>query len=393
MSTSTRPSFLNLPPEIRQDIFIAYFQSITLYRRDKDDDSPLSILQACRLIYHEATPLVLPNMMVSCGDTKDMLRILSGIGPERLPEIRHMIIHAHYPVSFKLFSKPGAADGDSDGRGQGGDESDDDSQEEAGSDDDTDNDDDWDAHPACPRPPGTRFFQLGALLGLFPGLQLDLLEVKVYSGDEVFDLPFQNVDCLGSILETDGYRRFWMDAQGDEGGASWAVHMPSTGRWGRAIEGRFKPYKGGRVRIQVDGYTWGHLQTETYWKGLVDAGVTFSLIGGRYGEDAESEGDVEESDDEDEYDYTVPYGHEDYAKAIANRGDAPDIAVKDDGRVLRCTDDPDNRHKPPGYHQRASDALRKLFGENTWEEIEAMDIVNCDVEGMDYDPDNAYKEW
>ncbi|PKY00475.1 hypothetical protein P168DRAFT_68457 [Aspergillus campestris IBT 28561] len=81
---------------------------------------------------------------------------------------------------------------------------------ESATDGDDDEDDDERRH-------GIQYFHLGAVLGLFPGLQFDLLKVfnGVGSGP---DTSVHTTDCFSSLLAADDYRKLWMvPAGGDEG--------------------------------------------------------------------------------------------------------------------------------------------------------------------------------
>ena len=69
-------------------------------------------------------------------------------------------------------------------------------------------------------------------------------------------------------------------------------------------------------------------------------------------------------------------GHasEDAATIVRKRGETADIAVKpDDGRVLRCIEWYGLDTTPEPFFEKVSEALRKLFKEDGWEHIKAMD--------------------
>ncbi|MBE3042676.1 hypothetical protein IMZ48_08890 [Candidatus Bathyarchaeota archaeon] len=362
MSTPERAptSLLHLPPEIRRHIFIIFFRSFVLSGDGRDEPEherqppwPLAILSACRLTYREAEPLVLPNARVSCQGNADLLRTLSRIGPARIPQLRHLIL-THDPVAFRFDGwKPedGVPDegedeyeywvkdeGEDEGEGENEDEDEIKSGDERGG--------------YAEDGSYVRWFNAGALLGLFPGLQLDLLEV--YSGrfsDAVTE--WDNTETFGSLLEADGYRRLLIYASA---GGNGAWRDGDFSRWERVIDGKFRPHDGWKVEFDLGSPEW----QEYFVLRLEGAGIT--VVG------------------------TGAGGGEDDPDVILDRG-AADFAVKPgDTKSLRCIETSDEIFGR-SFYKEASDALRKLFRENSWEAIEAM-------EGFDVNyGDEAYGGW
>jgi hypothetical protein len=328
---SIRPNestLLDLPPELRRDIFLRLFRSLTIKRGNHE----LAILRVCRQIYYEAAPLALPNVRVYCYRNASVIETLTNIGPARITQLRHLIV-SHCPIGFPL--SPAVKDSqpdDSDGSG---------SEESEYVDD------------------GIRYFHLGAILALFPGLQLELLEVFCGPGPGPFT-GRQTTDCFGSLLETDGYRRLWMEANAGDG-HEW-VNAPSTRRWKDTMTTKFQPYANWMVRILLEDWDWEAdalhgLEEDPLWERAQDAG--FTLVQNLQGDD---------------YDTRIEDGHdsEDTVDIVVDRGDA-DFAVKpDDDRVLRCVEG-DEFGESPEFFKTNSDALKELFRAKSWEAIKAMD--------------------
>lgn len=340
MSTRpNEPSLLDLPPELRRDIFLRLFRSTTIY----SDKYALAILRVCRQIYHEAEPLALPNVRVYCNGNAHLIDTLTRMGPAHITRLRHLVV-SHCPVGFKLFprgerSQPGARD--------------------PSLAEDYDSDSDSDGRAATNWRNGIRYFHLGAVLALFPGLQLDLLEVfSGLSGGPY--TGFQTTECFGSLLEADGYRRLWMEATPGDGDA-WVDTPETMLKWEDAIMAKFKPCTKWMVRIRLDEWHWECLHDsdeDDFWKMARNAGFTLEQC-------------LEDEDDEDTWNKD---GHdsEDTADIVVDRGDADFVVKPDDNRVLRCiarSEDDDS----PSYFKSASDALKNLFKVYSWETIQAMD--------------------
>jgi hypothetical protein len=417
------PPILRLPAEIRREIFITFFRSTTImpekptYANHDLERGRLAVLSVCRQFYHEASPLALPNITVFCNTNASVAETLSKMSPAQLTQLRHLVV-TFVPVGFPLFlenkSTGGVAvdaggqggsdakDGDSrqggDGQGKGGsgdiqndggtslerDSSDDDDSDGEEEDDwryDEEEDDwryDWHTHI----PKFMRHFHLGAVLGLFPGLQLDLLEVYCGTGGSSVT-SMQVIDCFGSLLEADGYRELWMEAAG--GDSEWSAgHMPSMNRWKKAFATRFKPY-GGKVQFQLDRYEWDDRDRNPFWATAREAGITLVKGAETYNDDYDKlRKRIEEG-----------MGHESEHAAgiVLKRGDAADIAVKADNGVLRCIQRDDGR-APKSYFKKASDALRKLFKEKDWDSIKAMkDFDNGDLTDFEGGGNTVYMSW
>lgn len=362
---TAQPGILRLPPEIRQDIFISVFRSVTIFlyklgKRYKKGDPHLrlAILSVCRQFYLEAEPLLLPNVKIYCNSNAVVMEMLMKLGPERITQLRYLRV-SQIPVAFNLEPYGGLTDADREAYG--------DSRKEDLN--------DWTQGV----PKGVRHFHLGAILGLFPGLRLDLLEV--FNG--TYGNPWMGhhiTDCFGSLLEADGYRRLWMHAANEDGPA-WLV-MPSTGRWKEAMERRFTSHGSG-VEIKLDRDDWRDADTDELWQLARDAGITLAPA------------EVESDDGRDEVDTRCGFESEDVADIVANRGDGVDYAVKlGDAQVLRCIGTADDEDGAPEFFQAASDALRKLVSENSWESIRAMDGFDDGKLGQIDGPGNrVYLEW
>ncbi|EGE80335.1 hypothetical protein BDDG_03276 [Blastomyces dermatitidis ATCC 18188] len=340
------PTLLGLPPEIRRLIFTCYFRSVRIrqkltYPYEAVEDQ-LAILRVCHQLYHESEPLVLPNVQLFCYKNTDVINTLTKMSSEQVSQLRHMVVH-HCPVGFNLSSKEKSTGVSSDRKHDTNDDNDD------------DNDDDNVGEDPV------RYFHLGAILGLFPGLQLDILEVfcEVRGGPYT---DFQTTDCFGSLLGADGYRQLWMRASEGDGGA-W-VDTPSSFEWKDYIATKFKPYNGW-VRMRLPRHEWRDVGRDTpqgeFWHRAQEAGFTLVKK-------------IDSPNDSDE-DGQSMYGHrsEDVADIVVDRGDA-DFAVKKDGdQVLRCIERDYLLGETPAFFKSTSDALRKLFKDHSLETIWAMD--------------------
>lgn len=344
---STDPSqttLLGLPAELRRHIFIKFFRSVTLRAWYSEND--LAILRVCRQIYHEAAPLVLPNAPVRCCRNADVINTLARLGPTRITQLRHLIVY-HCPVGFSF--------PDGEDYLAVTDENDHDSDEDGNADDENPQEDynsngdsfvsDYDH--------STRYFHLGAVLALFPGLQLDLLEVFWWTERNPYT-GLQTTDCFGSLLAADGYRRLWMEASGFDG--AWA-DTSSTRKWKDTIATNFRPHTGWIVRIKLIDDEWTYYFKEGFWNRAEDAG--FILV----------RDDFTGSGPDDQHGYE----NEDDADIVVGRGDADIVVKPDDGRVLRCIERRDGGGQSPMFFKAASDALKKLFKENNWEDIQKID--------------------
>ncbi|KKZ60547.1 hypothetical protein EMCG_04784 [[Emmonsia] crescens] len=206
------------------------------------------------------------------------------MSPTQIKELRHMLVR-HRPIGFNLFPVSGASRPKATGRellrlygSQDSNTSDSSGSELDGDDgdnedDEVDGDDKQDKYdPYDPAYNGVRYFHLGALISLFPGLQLDRLEV--FSGMSAGSASgHQNTDCFGTLLEADSYRRLWMRAaEGD--GSAW-TDTPSIRKWEDTIKTKFKPYNGWKVRIKVRCNEWEYRHDDALWRG---AALLISVI-------------------------------------------------------------------------------------------------------------------
>ncbi|PKY02137.1 hypothetical protein P168DRAFT_329108 [Aspergillus campestris IBT 28561] len=322
------------------------------YRRLINKDA-LAILRVCRLVYQEAEPLAIPNLEIKCNGNADVIDLLSKMSPVQITQLRNLRVW-QFAVGFKLFS--GDDDSQSDAP-EGG-------REDMSISDDDDDDDDDSATEAV------QYFHLGAVLGLFPGLQLDLLRVHCGVGGGPYT-AIHNSHCFQSLLEADGYQRLWMDATtGDS--EPWDDIL-SLETWHDSIITRFRPYSHWRVRLNVPSYAddlVDGLQQNKEWESLQAGRI--DLV-------------VNEDSDESDGDSDLDTDCEGTVGIVIDRGDA-DVAVKrDDSPVLRCVY-VDRNGPSPRFYKKVSDALRKLFRENSWEAIKAMDgfydgAADCDSEG------------
>ncbi|QSS61004.1 hypothetical protein I7I51_05811 [Histoplasma capsulatum] len=329
MPTHSRPpTLLSLPPELRRLVFLYYFRSITICRRlhrnrDKSGREPhLGILLVCRQIYHEAAKLLLPNARVFCNSNADVIDTLMSMSPAPSKAASPNALGESSQMKGRDLNEVNASNASD----AVGDES------EAGDQDDDDE--------------KVRYFHLGAILGLFPGRQLDLLEVFCGVGGGPYT-GFQTTDCFGSVLEADGYRRLWMCATAGDGNA-W-LDIPSTWRWKEIITAKFKPYNGWRVRIRLPSYEWSGFASSdsddnSLWARARDAGFTI----------VKNEDDSDDDDAEDEGGYRSA----DVADIVVERGDA-DFAVKaDDGRVMRCIAREDNTEESNMFYMSVWNAAK-----------------------------------
>ncbi|EGC45139.1 conserved hypothetical protein [Histoplasma capsulatum var. duboisii H88] len=371
---SRSPTLLSLPPELRTLVFLYYFRSITICRRlhrnqdESDWERHLGILLVCRQIYHEAAQLLLPNARVFCNSNADLIDTLMSMSPAQIRQLRYMLIY-HCPVGLNLYpdtgkSQPNALGESSQMKGRDLNEVNASNASDAVGDESEAEDRDDDDEKV-------RYFHLGAILGLFPGLQLDLLEVFCGVGGGPYT-GFQTTDCFGSVLEADGYRRLWMCATTGDGSA-W-LDIPSTWRWKEIITAKFKPYNGWRVRIRLPSYEWSGFASSdsdenSFWARARDAGFTI----------VENEDDSDGDDAEDEGGYRSA----DVADIAVERGDANFAVKADDGRVMRCIAREDNTEESDMFYTSVWNAAKKLFREHSWESIQAM-------EGFD---DGSFDSW
>ncbi|PLB34410.1 uncharacterized protein BDW47DRAFT_129045 [Aspergillus candidus] len=282
------------------------------------------------------------------------------MSPVQITQLRNLRVW-HFAVGFNLFSGDDDSQSDAPEGGRG---------DMSRTSDNDDDDDDAAAE-------GVRYFHLGAVLGLFPGLQLDLL--RVHSG--VSGGPYTDIhtsQCFKSLLEADGYRRLWMDAT--TGDSDPWDDILSLETWRDNIITRFRPYSRWRVRLSVPSYAdylVDGLRQSKEWESL-QAGRIDLL--------------VNEDSDEDDSDSDLDTDCEDTVDIVIDRGDA-DVAVKrDDSPALRCIY-PRRSGSSPMFFKEASDALRKLFQENSWEAIKVMDGFYDGAADSDSEGGTVYEDY
>ncbi|PLN83035.1 hypothetical protein BDW42DRAFT_165698 [Aspergillus taichungensis] len=371
-------SFLSLPPEIRRMIYLKYFRALSIGRqpfRQSTNKNALAILQVCRLIYQEAEPLAIPNLWIKCHGNADVIDVLSKMSPVQITQLRYLRVW-QFVVGFKLFSH----DGDFESDLQGEDGPDDgliewvnqgvDREHMSSS---SDGDDDAATE-------GVRYFHLGAVLGLFPGLQLDLL--RVHSG--VSGGPYTAIHtshCFKSLIAADGYRRLWMDAT--TGDSDPWNEILSLKMWRHNIITRSHSCSNWRVRLQVPSYAdylVDKLRQNKEWESIQAGRIDLIVNEDRDESDSDSDSDVD-------------LDREDTVALVIDRGDA-DIAVKRDGcPVLRCAYPHSRGSRSSKFYNEASDALRKLFRENSWDSIKVMDGFYDGAADSDHEGGTAYSEY
>lgn len=163
------------------------------------------------------------------------------------------------------------------------------------------------------------------------------------------------------------------------GGPDDWVNIESTARWEEAIERQFKPHPEWKVQIKLDKLEWRDKDNWDLWPRAQDAGITLAKMF-----DSEKEDCGAEDEGEEYAQYYHGHRSEKAVEIIIERGDGADFSVKpDDGRVLRCIDLRDGYYSPPVY-KRASDALKKLFRENSWEMFRFMGACNVVDDSLDW---------
>ncbi|PLB37541.1 uncharacterized protein BDW47DRAFT_36821 [Aspergillus candidus] len=394
-------SLLSLPPELRHDIYLRHFQSITITRQDKSKDH-LALLRVCRLIYHEAEPLAIPNVQIHCDHNADVIEVLSRMSPAQITRLRELTVW-HSPVGLRLFEDKETFHRDvmsstpewirewEENEGPLGDAHEplamsDNIDISNASDVSTTNSSISDLSEITDEHApfgGVRYFHLGAVLGLFPGLQLDFLCVHSGVGSSLA-AGSHTTDCFSSLLEADGYRKLWMIlAAGNE---EPSMNLPSVRGWKDTIATRIKPYSGGKVEFTLPWYDWADEQGEKesgYWKDACAAGIT---VNSRMKPIFNEDDSWSKASDED--DYWSESSDKDDFEIFVDRGDA-DVTVKQGhDRVEKCID-PLCRETGRGqFFKRASDALKNLFQTKSWKSIKAQGyynghVVKSGVEALD----------
>ena len=374
-------SFLDLPLELRHEIYLLHFQSIMIFSKDRSEQH-LAIMRTCRQVYHDTAPLAIPNLVVYCHSSAAMIECFVKLGPERITQLRYLIVK-HLPMAFQLDPTAKATQSDAVSRFI---------RRKAAELKDGGNAAPWSDsdHSVASISDTVRYFHIGSLLGLFPGLQLDLLELE-WDAEGLGFNGEQNTDCFGTLLDADGYRWLGMDGRMDglSGDSEPWTELPSVKGWKSSFERGFRPHGGG-VTIRLPGCEWKDMDTRNYWLDAKDAGITLARAACDPG--AEADGCPGEEEDGCEGEHS--YEGEDEPHITMHRGDTADVAVKaDDDRVLRCVGT-SNLPDGPGYMKGASDGLRKLFRENSWEAIKAMDgYDDCCASIVFGVGTRAYSDW
>lgn len=252
MPSTTQCSLLGLPREVRNLIYTAYFQTLVFDGAESQAgdetgarDTRLALLYACRQIHEEASPLVLRHVRICCIGASDMLRVLMALSPAQVRQLKYLRVDCTMlcldlppepssPPSSSSSSAPVAGDGDGDGEAN---------------------------TAADPAPYG---FHVGALLGLFPGLALDRLDLTDgFNGGLSAYSAYHGPDLLASLLRADGYREARI--------ALWNLHncFPGTfadrgqesfradaraelDAWAALLRTRFRPRPGACVELYFD---------------------------------------------------------------------------------------------------------------------------------------------
>ncbi|KAK8078567.1 hypothetical protein PG996_004737 [Apiospora saccharicola] len=257
--------FLRLPRELRNLIYVSLFKSLVFDRNNpetrseeekKQLDPRLALLHVCRQIHAEASPLVLRHVTICCMDASDMLRCLMSLNPEQIRQLKYLNVC----YSILCFNLPDhVADEDQN------------AEWEAGS----------DFEPDLERE--VRGYHVGALLGLFPGLQLDLLVLEdgMSSGMEAWEAA-HGPDLVTSLLQADGFREVRVSIRGaahaftgcrrldgDTSGSvkEWDAYGPG---WEESIRTRFRDRPG----WSVDLYVEEEYCPQDHWDRFREMGIT-----------------------------------------------------------------------------------------------------------------------
>lgn len=352
MSSSPHCSLLGLPRELRELIYTTLFRSLVFDANspqhvggdDSGPDQRLAILRVCRQVYDEASPLVLRNVLICCSSAADMLRALMAMSPAKIRQLKHL------RVDYDML-RLGVPRQGQDAGGEGG----------GGGDDEG------------PAPHG---FHVGALLGLFPGLALDLLELTdgIHGGVGAFE-GYHAADVISSLLRaTGGYREVraafsglgscFPGSFGDLGQESFRGDAQAAlDGWAELIRARFRPRPGWAVELYFDDEAPAD---EGYWDRHSEAGFTL-----REGLEARDEARRDEGGE----------GGDELRcwNFRACRGEGPCAVPEGDEAVLECVQahpmSLDELREVSGY-------LRGLVREGDWARIEqAQEESGMTVDG------------
>lgn len=350
MSSSPHCSLLGLPREVRDLIYTTLFRSLVFDANNPhpssgdDDSSPdqrLAILRVCRQVHEEASPLVLRHIRLCCSSAVDMLRALMAMSPAQIRQLKHLRVD----YDMLRLNVP---------RQQG-------------------QDDDGDEGEGDPTPHG---FHVPALLGLFPGLELDLLELAdgMHGGLGAFE-SYHAADLISSLLRAKGGYR---EARAVFTGlncvfpGSFADHSQESFRadaeavldaWAGLIREKFRPRQGWAVEMYFDDERGAD---EGYWDRHREAGFTL-LEGLEERDEARRDESGEGGDEMRCWNFRVC------------RGEGPCAVPEGDEEVLEGV----QAHPlTAGELRAASGYLRGLVGEGDWAKIEqAQEESGMTVDG------------
>ena len=331
---TSHSNFLLLPREIRHQIYVSLFSDLVFDRNNPHDcyfdrnkkrglDPRLAILHVCRQIYAEASPLVLRHVKICCMDASDMLRCLMAMNPEQIRQLKYLNV-CYSIVCFKLpcFQVDNLAS-------------------------------------ASEQKYRTSGFHVGALLGLFPGLQLDLLVLEdgMDAGLDRYE-ACHGSDLIESLLQADGFRevraniRAADDAflgESQRGRTSGWLKDPGNylPKWEESIRTRFRGRPGWSVELYINEAEC----PDEHWGDFRNAGVT--LLDGL---DERVEVGYERSENS-------CFVAGDYWSFRACRGKGPFATTQDNDRVLGCISDYFEDAGPLSAEgvKEASDRRRELF--------------------------------
>ncbi|KAK8005948.1 hypothetical protein PG991_012245 [Apiospora marii] len=257
--------FLRLPREIRNLIYVSLFRELVFDRNNpktrpnkekKQLDPRLALLHVCRQIHAEASPLVLRHATICCSDASDMLRCLMSLNPAQIRQLKYLNV-CYSIVCFNLPDH--VADEDVNEEWENG----------------------SDYEPDLERE--VRGYHVGALLGLFPGLALDLLVLEdgMSAGLSAWEAA-HGPDLVASLLRADGFREVRVDmraaadaftgqrrTEGETSGGvkEFEAYAPS---WAESIRARFR----GRRGWSVDLYAEEDYCPPDHWDRFREMGVT-----------------------------------------------------------------------------------------------------------------------
>lgn len=252
MSSTPPCSLLGMPREVRDLIYTALFRSLVFDANDPqlvgDDSGPdqrLAILRVCQQVYAEASPLVLPHVRICCSNALDMLRALMAMSPAQIRQLKYLRVD--YDMLRLDVPRQGQEEEQDGETAQHG-------------------------------------FHVGALLGLFPGLELDLLEltdgmddcISAYETHHPAELILSLLRAPGGYREVraafDGLFCVFPGSFEDHSQESFRDDAPEMlDAWAELIRTRFRPRPGWAVELY---YNEQAPADEGYWDRHREAGFT-----------------------------------------------------------------------------------------------------------------------